>query len=269
MTSGLPALPTLGAVTRHVPPGGARREWQRGRVVEIRRETPMAKTFRIALPGGYPHTPGQHYVVRVTAEDGSQAARSYSVASDPALGRPADVGPVPRSTPGVEIELTIERIADGDVSPYLHAEVSEGDDLEVRGPFGGWFVWRGDTPALLIGGGSGVVPLMSMLRFWRSTGRRVPLALVLSVRRPSDLFYAGEYGPESTMVWTRAAPEGSGLPVGRLSAEALEPALAPMRDAGATTYVCGSAGFAEHASQLAVGLGMPAASVRVERFGPS
>jgi ferredoxin-NADP reductase len=252
---GLPPLPTIGPVVRRVPPGGARREWQRARVEEVRTETALARTYRLRLPQGHPHTPGQHYVVRVTADDGAVAQRSYSVASAP--------------DPGGLVELTVERIADGDVSPYLHDEVRPGDELEVRGPFGGWFVWRGDTPALLVGGGSGVVPLMSMLRHWRATGRRSPLALVLSVRSPEDLFYAGEYGPETTLAWTRVAPPGAARPPRRLDGDLLEPVLAPLRDAGATVYVCGSAGFAEHASQLVVELGVKPQAVRVERFGPS
>jgi ferredoxin-NADP reductase len=258
-TSDLPALPTIGPVSRRGPPGGARRQWQEGHVVEVRRETASAKTLRLWLPEGHPHTPGQHYVVKVTADDGSSASRSYSVAS----------APEPGSGPGTHIELTVERIADGDVSPYLHDEVMLGDDVTVRGPFGGWFVWRGDSPVLLLGGGSGVVPLMGMLRYWRQTGERVPLALVQSARSPDDLYYAGEYGPETTLVFTRSVPAGWPRPPARLDAEQLEPVLAPMRDLGATVFVCGSTSFAEHASQLAVELGVPSGNVRVERFGPS
>ncbi len=260
---GLPPLPSIGPVTRRVPPGGARREWQHAQVVQIRTETALARTFRLALPAGHPHTPGQHYVVRVTAPDGSSAQRSYSVASAPPTS--ADIA----AAGGLHIELTIERIGDGDVSPFLHDEVREGDEVEVRGPFGGWFVWPGDSPVLLLGGGSGVVPLMSMLRHWRATGSREPLALVQSVRSPEDLFYADEYGMETTLVWTRAAPPGATRATGRLDGATLEPVLGPLRDAGATVFVCGSTGFAEHASQLAVRLGVDAGNVRVERFGPS
>ena len=264
----LPPLPTIGPVTRRVPPGGARREWQRALVLDIRDETAVARTFRLQLDQPGRHLPGQHYVVRVTAGDGSQAARSYSVASAPdETGR---------------IELTVERVADGDVSPYLHDEVKVGDRLELRGPFGGWFVWRGDQPTLLVGGGSGVVPLRAMLGHWRATGRRLPLRLVVSVRTPRDLFYPDEYGAETSVLYSRQAPTEAGLtrtrPVGRLGPDDLRPVLAgcglvgaddPVSPGPGVAYVCGSAGFAEHASQLLVELGVDPGRVRVERFGPS
>jgi ferredoxin-NADP reductase len=256
---GLPPLPTLGTVTRRVPPGGARRPWQLGEVVELRDETPRAKTLRLWLPEGYPHVPGQHYVVRVSDDAGVQMQRSYSVASAP------EAGP----GPGTHIELTVDRLDDGFVSPILHDEVSVGDRVEVRGPFGGWFIWRGDTPALLVGGGSGVVPLMAMTRHWRRRGEAVPLALVVSVRTPADLFYQGEYGPESSIVYTRTAPAGAPRPAGRLDAGTLAPLVSRLAPQGAVAYVCGSAGFAEYASQLLVEVGMEAGAVRVERFGPS
>jgi ferredoxin-NADP reductase len=258
----LPPIPTIGPVTRRVPPGGARREWQLGEVVEVRDETPRARTLRLWLPQGYPHVAGQHYVVRVTADDGTQESRSYSVASAP---EPGPGGP----GNGTHIELTIERLDGGALSPYLHDEVRVGDKLEVRGPFGGWFVWRGDTPALLVGGGSGVVPLRAMLQQWRMQGSRVPLALVVSVRSPEDLYYKGEYGPESIVVHTRVAPPGATRPPGRLDAATLVPVVAEFAPQGAVGYVCGSAGFAETASHLLVETGMDATAVRVERFGPS
>jgi ferredoxin-NADP reductase len=259
----LPPIPTLGPVTRHVPPGGARREWQLGDVVEIRAETNRAKTLRLWLPRGYPHVAGQHYVVRVSDDRGVQMQRSYSVASAP---EPGSSGP---NSPGTHIELTIDRLDDGFVSPILHDEVSVGDQVEVRGPFGGWFIWRGDVPALLVGGGSGVVPLMAMLRQWRLQSTRVPLALVVSVRSPEDLFYKGEYGPESTVVYSRVAPVGSARPAGRLDAATLAPLVAEFAPQGAVGYVCGSTRFAEAASHLLVETGMEPTAVRVERFGPS
>lgn len=258
----LPPLPTLGTVTRRVPPGGARREWQFGEVVEMRDETPRARTYRLWLPDGYPHVAGQHYVVRLTAQDGSQESRSYSVASAP---EPGPGGP----GVGTHIELTIERLDGGAVSPYLHDEVAVGDRLEVRGPFGGWFIWRGDTPVILVGGGSGVVPLRAMLQHWRGQGSRVPLALVVSVRSPEDLYYKGEYGPESTVVHTRVAGPGDTRPPGRLDAATLAPVVAELAPQGATAFVCGSAGFAEAASHLLVEVGMAPTAVRIERFGPS
>jgi ferredoxin-NADP reductase len=235
-------------------------------VVEIRDETANARTFRLALPPGTDrHVPGQHYDVRLTAPDGSQAQRSYSIASAPEFGPGGDSSLQRR----VHIELTVERIADGDVSPYLHDVVQVGDEVEVRGPFGGWFIWRGDTPALLVGGGSGVVPLMAMRRHWQATGRPVPLNLVVSVRTPEDLYYPGEYGAETTVVYSRKAPADALRPAGRLSAAVLEPLIDSLPAIGTVAYVCGSAGFAEHASQLLVTLGVDRSAVRVERFGPS
>ena len=272
---GLPPLPTLGPVSRRPPAGGARREWQSARVVQIRDETANARTFRLALPpGAGQHVPGQHYDVRLTAPDGSQAQRSYSIASAPepralASGSGASSALGSGSPAGsTEVELTVERIADGDVSPYLHDVVRVGDEVEVRGPFGGWFIWRGDTPVLLLGGGSGVVPLMSMRRYWAAVDRPVPLSLVVSVRAPEDLYYAGEYGDETTVVYSRKAPAGAVRPAGRLDAAVLEPLIGAL-PAETVAYVCGSAGFAEHASQLLVSLGVDRSAVRVERFGPS
>ncbi|HEY7106762.1 MAG TPA: ferredoxin reductase [Acidimicrobiia bacterium] len=224
--------------------------WRVARVVAIRDETPRAKTIRLALDEPAPHRAGQHYVVRLTAEDGYTASRSYSVASPP-----DDTN---------ELELTVERLGDGEVSEFLHDVLEVGDELELRGPIGGWFVWEGDTPALLVGGGSGLVPLMAMLRLARRLGRPDLVRLVVSVRRPDDLFYADEVpGPETTVVYTREAPPGSPRPAGRLNADDVRPALLP----GATAYVCGSSGFADAASDLLVAVGVPVGSIRVERFG--
>jgi ferredoxin-NADP reductase len=271
----LPPLPTLGPVSRRPPVGGARRHWQQARVLATRDETANARTFRLALPPGVGrHVPGQHYDVRLTAPDGSQAQRSYSIASAPQLPTdsrptgPEPTGPAPTGPAPIEFELTVERIADGDVSPYLHDVIRVGDEVEVRGPFGGWFIWRGDTPALLVGGGSGVVPLMAMRRYWQAIDPPVPLHLVVSVRTPEDLYYANEYGDETTVVYSRKAPADSPRPAGRLSAAVLQPLIAAM-PAETVAYVCGSAGFAEHASQLLVSLGVDRSAVRVERFGPS
>ena len=225
--------------------------WQTARVVAIRRETARAKTFRLALPGPSLHRAGQHYVVRLTAPDGYTASRSYSVASAP------DGSP--------EFELTVERLEGGEVSTFLHDVVEPGDELEVRGPIGRWFVWDGVTPAILVGGGSGVVPLMAMLRLARVTPRSL-VRMVASVRRPGDLYYADELpGPETTVVYTREAPNGTGRPVGRLTADDLTRLVRP----DATAYVCGSSGFADHASHLLVKLGLPIGQIRVERFGPT
>jgi ferredoxin-NADP reductase len=224
--------------------------WRSATVVGVRRETATAKTFRLRLAEPSGHLPGQHYVVRLTAPDGYTASRSYSVASPP------------DDTTG--LELTVERLEGGEVSTFLHDELVPGDQLEVRGPIGGWFVWRGDTPALLVGGGSGVVPLMAMLRHARRRGRSEQVRLVVSVRTLADLYYADEIpGPETTVVTTRAA--SATRPPGRLSRDDLAPALLPH----AVGYVCGSSGFADAASDLLVALGVPVDRIRVERFGPT
>ncbi len=226
--------------------------WQAATVEEVRKETERAKTFRLRLSTPSRHLAGQHYVVRLTAEDGYTASRSYSIASPP-----EDSG---------EIEITVERLDDGEVSSYLHEVVVPGDELEVRGPIGGWFVWRGDTPALLIGGGSGVVPLMSMLRLARRSGRSELVRFVVSVRSPSELYYANELpGRETTVVFTREAPPSCDRIPGRLGAYDLSGVLIP----DATAYVCGSSGFADHVTDLLAGLGLPDERIRVERFGPS
>jgi ferredoxin-NADP reductase len=209
------------------------------------------RSLTLRLPERYRHVPGQHYVLRLTAPDGTQASRSYSVASPP--------------DDSATIELAVERLEGGEVSTYVHEALEAGDRVEVRGPFGGWFVWRGDTPVVLVGGGSGVVPLVSMLRYWRAIGWRVPLRLLVSVRTPADLLYAGEYGSETTVIYTRESPPSQSRAVGRLVAADLAPLLLP----GAVAYVCGSGSFADAASHLLVRLGVSPADVRVERFGPS
>lgn len=165
-----------------------------------------------------------------------------------------------------EFEITVERLDEGEVSTFLHDELLVGDELEVRGPIGGFFVWDGDAPALLIGGGSGVVPLMAMLRLARATGKADLVRLVVSARSPDDLYYADEVvGPETTIVFTRSAPPDTVRAVGRLQADDLSHALLP----DATVYICGSDGFCNAAGDLCVQLGVPTERIRVERFGPS
>jgi ferredoxin-NADP reductase len=222
------------------------------KVTEIRRETPNAKTFRLDLPERTAFLAGQHFIVRLTAPDGYTAQRSYSVASAP--------------DGSGTIELTVERLPDGEVSSFLHDVVMVGDDLEVRGPIGGWFIWRGDTPAVLVGGGSGVVPLMSMLRLARLRGQADLVRLVVSVRRPGDLYYASELpGPQTTIVYTRATPPSWPRPAGRLSAADLPVPLNP----DATGFICGSSGFADAATAVLRDGGMPVDRIRAERFGPT
>lgn len=243
----------IGPLSRRPPPGGARREWQLATVAEVLPQTARMKSFVLKLPAGTAHVPGQHYVVRLTAPDGYAVSRSYSVASAPGDGS--------------HIELMVERLEEGEVSSYLHEEIRPGDDLEVRGPFGGWFLWKGRTPAILVGGGSGVVPLVSMLRHRRAVAPQVPMHLVVSVRGPEELPFAGELfeSPDVTVLYTRRTPPGHPRPAGRIGPDDLRPALI----SGAAAYVCGSAGFAEAASQLLVELGVAAPDVRVERYGPT
>jgi ferredoxin-NADP reductase len=237
-----------GAPGRFPRPG----KWQQATVTEIRPETATAKTFRLALTDPSPYLAGQHYIVRLTAPDGYTASRSYSVAS-----APDDSG---------AIELTVERLPDGEVSSFLHDVVMVGDQLEVRGPIGGWFVWPGDTPAVLIGGGSGVVPLMAMLRLARRTGRPDLVHLVVSARAPDSLYYAGELpGPQTTIAYTRRTPPSWPRPAGRLKPGDL-PAPLP---ADATGYICGSSGFADAATAVLREAGMPVERIKVERFGPT
>jgi ferredoxin-NADP reductase len=222
--------------------------WQIATVAAIKAETPRVKSFQLELPMWMPHLPGQHYDVRLTAPDGYSAQRSYSIASSP-----LDEG---------AIELTVDRLADGEVSPYLHDVLEQGDQLEVRGPFASYFVWHGESPVLLVGGGSGVVPLMSMLRHRRRTAPDLPMRMVYSVRTPEDLIYADELGDETQLTFTRAAPDGWSGHTGRIDASMLD-------DATGTAYVCGSNGFVEAASQLLLDQGFEPASVRTERFGPT
>jgi ferredoxin-NADP reductase len=225
--------------------------WQVATVTEVKDETPSVKSFRFALPMWMPHLPGQHYDVRLTAPDGYRAQRSYSVASSP-----LDEG---------EVELAIDRLDDGEVSPYFHDVVQQGDEVELRGPFTSYFVWRGESPVLLVGGGSGVVPLMAMLRHKRRTMPELDMRLVYSVRHPEDVIYAGELGDDAVLTYTREAPEGWSGHIGHIDAELLrEPS------AGAQlAFVCGSTGFVETASDLLVDLGMEPAAFRTERFGPT
>jgi ferredoxin-NADP reductase len=242
----------MSSATRATEPPARLTPWQTARVVAIRTETARAKTFRLALPAPSDHRAGQHYVLRLTAPDGYTASRSYSVASAP--------------DGSGEIELTVERLEDGEVSSFLHDVVVLGDELEVRGPIGGWFVWDGATPALLVAGGSGVVPFMAMLRWARVMGGADLLRVVVSVRTPEELYYADELpGPETVVVHTRRAPDGAPRPPGRLSAAD----LAGLVRSDAVAYICGSTGFADHAGDLLMSLGVPTDRIRVERFGPT
>jgi ferredoxin-NADP reductase len=226
-------------------------KWQIGTVTGIKPETPRVKSFRIELPMWMPHLPGQHYDVRLTAPDGYRTQRSYSIASSP-----LDEG---------EIELTIDRLEDGEVSPYFHDVVVEGDQVEVRGPFTSYFVWRGESPVLLVGGGSGVVPLMCMLRHRRRTMPELPMRLVYSVRSGEDLIYADELGDEALVTFTGEPPQGWSGRTGRIDSALIAETL----EGAQLAFVCGSNGFVEAASGLLVDAGLDARRIRTERFGPT
>jgi ferredoxin-NADP reductase len=228
--------------------------WQLATVSAIEQETPRVKSFRLELPMWMPHLPGQHYDVRLTAPDGYRAQRSYSIASSP-----LDEG---------EIALTIDRLDDGEVSPYFHDVVEVGDQVEVRGPFASYFVWRGEHPVLLVGGGSGVVPLMAILRHRRRTMPALPMRLVYSVRQSDDVIYAGELGDDALLTFTREAPEGWSGHVGHIDSSLIAAAGIDPSTAG-TAFVCGSNGFVETASRLLLGEGYEPGRIKTERFGPT
>ena len=230
--------------------------WRLAEVRDVVRETPTAATLRLDVDGWPGHRAGQHVDVRLTAEDGYQAQRSYSIASAPEEGAPA---------------LTVERLDDGEVSPYLVDEVRPGDQLELRGPVGGWFTWdaRQGGPLLLVAGGSGLVPLMAMVRHRRLAGSDAPLRLILSVRTPEDVLYADEVaalGDAAVLTYTREAPPGwTGL-TGRLDARALAEAGWPPADEP-RVFVCGPTAFVEAVADALLAAGHAPGRIRTERFG--
>ena len=228
------------------PAGG----WHRGTVTAVDHPNPRAVRLRLDVADRVEHLPGQHYVVRLTAPDGYVAQRSYSLASAPS-------DPL--------CELFVERLADGEVSTYLADDVIVGDVLDVRGPIGGWFVWDADRPAVGIAGGTGVVPLMAMLRHAQHLGRGDLLSLVVSSRTLAELPYADELAAAGAFIGLSRETGPGGRAAGRLSAADLSGHLCP----DATYFVCGSAGFAEAASSTLVDLGVSSDSIRVERFGPT
>jgi ferredoxin-NADP reductase len=241
--------------------------WQIGTVTAIRRQTDRVSSFTLALPDWQPHRAGQHYDVRLTAPGGYQAQRSYSIAS--AADR---VG---------EVELAIERIADGEVSPYFHDVVVEGDLVELRGPIGGYFVWEPGLggPLLLVGGGSGVVPLMAMLRARQAAGDTTPTALLYSSRRIEDIIYLDELrdlaaepnGPIVAHTLTRGQPPGWDGYTRRIDAAMLTEVADRIGGIGAAplAYICGPTLLVEHAAAALTDVGLAPGRVRTERFGPS
>ena len=244
-----------------------RLSWRVAELAAVRDETPTARTLVLAVPGWPGHLPGQHVDVRLTAADGYSAQRSYSIAS--AGGQQ---GAVP------SLELTVQRLADGEVSPYLTQTLAVGDPLELRGPIGGWFVWdtAGGQPVLLVAGGSGIVPLMAMIRARAVAGGRVPFRLIYSVRDPGTALYAAELaereragdGLTVSYVYTRAAPAGSGLSTGRISGSVIAAAGFPAGQAPAV-FVCGPTGFVEATADLLVDAGHDPHAIKTDRFGPS
>ncbi|MFI7061201.1 ferredoxin reductase [Kribbella sp. NPDC050124] len=235
--------------------------WQAATVAEVRRETETARTLVLDVPDWPGHLAGQHLDVRLTAPDGYRASRSYSIAS---------------AWAGDTIELTVEEVPDGEVSPYLVEVVKPGDQVEIRGPVGGWFVWKPEQegPVQLIGGGSGIVPLMAILRAHAAAASTTPVRLIYSVRRPASVIYVDDLKRHAasehvhvSLVYTREAPEGEPR-VGRIDAQVIE-RLAFTPTENPTTYVCGPTPFVETAADLLVAAGHDPARVRTERFGPT
>ncbi|OBB68033.1 oxidoreductase [Mycobacterium sp. 852002-30065_SCH5024008] len=236
-------------------------QWRVARVVDSEPETGSAQTIGLTVPGWSGHSAGQHVDLKLTAEDGYSAQRSYS------LSRPAD---------GERIELTVQQIPDGEVSPYLTG-LTAGDEVELRGPIGGWFVWRPDEGdrILLIGGGSGIVPLMAMLR-QRVVMGSADFRLVYSVRSPDDVYYAQELRRlerncdwlQIALVYTRVAAPRTTRPPGRVrAADLVSTDWAP--DHVARVYVCGPTGFVESVTAKLIEQGHQPSAIRTERFGPS
>jgi ferredoxin-NADP reductase len=230
-----------------------RLRWQVATIREIRSESRSAKTLVLDVADWPGHRAGQHVDIRLTAEDGYQAQRSYSIAS----------GPEDES-----LELTIELVEDGEVSPYLTEDAREGDQFELRGPIGGYFVWDDDdaSPVLLLGGGSGVVPLRAMLRHHRAIGSGVDMRLLLSARTLDDVLYCEELAAATITLTRGPAPEGWTGFTGRIDGDMIA-AVSPGTESRA--YVCGPTPFVEQAARLLVDAGYDPARVHTERFGPS
>ncbi len=234
--------------------------WRPAELVSARAETSAARTLVFDVPDWPGHLAGQHVDLRLTAEDGYTAQRSYSLAS----------------AAGGRVELTVQRVDGGEVSGYLADVMAPGDRCEVRGPVGGYFTWDPEdpSPVLLVAGGSGLVPLMSMVRTRAEAGSRVPFRLIYSVRTPADVLYADELrrrvrddkGLDIEYAYTRVAPGGTRRPVGRVDAALLGAAGWPARFAP-TCYVCGPTAFVEAVADLLVGAGHDPGRVRTERFG--
>jgi ferredoxin-NADP reductase len=237
--------------------------WRVATVVALRDQSPTARSILLAVPGWPGHAAGQHVDVLLTAPDGYTAVRSYSIAS---------------AVDGDRVELTVEQLPDGEVSPYLATELRVGDAFEVRGPIGGWFVWRPDQqePIQLVAGGSGVVPLVAIARSHAASDNGSPIRLLYSVRDPGSIVHGPELeglagrdgGLILTYAFTRSAPLGWDRPPGRVDAALLADSTWPP-DLSPTCYVCGPTGFVESVADLLVEAGHDPARVRTERFGPT
>jgi ferredoxin-NADP reductase len=233
--------------------------WRVAEIADVRPETPTVKTLALKIADWPGHRAGQHVDVRLTAEDGYQAQRSYSIAS---------------AANGSRVELTVERVEDGEVSPYLTEEAGPGDVMEIRGPVGGYFVWDPDPggPVLLVGGGSGIVPLMAMIRQRAEGGDDVPTRLLYSARSWDDVIYRAELervggdGLDVVYTLTRSRPDGWTGYSRRVDREL----LAEVAPAGlALAFVCGPTPFVEVVAEALVELGHDARRIKTERFGPT
>jgi ferredoxin-NADP reductase len=231
--------------------------WVVATVEEVVDETPRVRTIVLDVPDWPGHRAGQHLDVRLTAEDGYRAEREYSIAS----------------APGEPVAITVERLDDGEVSPYLTEELRAGDGLELRGPIGGYFVWEVDdgAPLLLLAGGSGVVPLRAMLRHRQRSGSEVPARLLYSARTLDDVIYRRELdavgnGAQVVYTLTREQPPGWSGYARRVDAELLAEVAWPPDDEP-RAFVCGPTSFVETVARGLVELGYPPARVKTERFG--
>jgi ferredoxin-NADP reductase len=232
--------------------------WQLGRVVEILDETAQTKSIALELPDWAGHRAGQHVDIRLTAEDGYQAERSYSIGSSPE---------------DEHLLLTVERLDDGEVSPYLVDVLRPGDELELRGPIGGYFVWEASYggPLLMIAGGSGVVPFRSMIRHRDAAHSDAPARLLYSSRSLDQVIYREElmgYGEIVALTLTREWPEDWTGHRGRVDAQLLDEVGWPPADKP-LVYICGPTGFVEAVAETLVGEGHDPAGIRTERFGPT
>jgi len=238
--------------------------WRVGTVVALRDETATARTIVLEVQDWPGHLAGQHVDVRLTAPDRYSAVRSYSIAAAP--------------NPESRVEITVERLPDGEVSPYLTRQVAVGDRVELRGPLGGWFVWRPEQsePSQLVAGGSGIVPLMAMIRSRRSANGAAPFRLLYSVREPGAVYYRDELNTPTgdaspltvTYAFTRAAPKGWPGRIGRIDAALVASTTWPSK-LGPTSYICGPTSFVESAADLLVAAGNSPERIRTERFGPT